>query len=529
MSIGLVSLSLLFVYFSYDVLTEKLNDGIRTVGNTYMPAISAILNADRDLYQAHVAQLIYLSETGNAEVRADFDENAKQALDRMNLYLDMMSGYPQITNQLGDFNNKYRAWLSSAQQAFNLADQGKLAEAAILIQGDNSVQFSELRDIYDKAGELLNLQSDTSIKNYNDESASFNTWLLMFVVAVIVVSSGLTYLVPKMLVDGINMLTNRVREINQGNGDLTLRINSSRVDELGQLADTFDEFIAKLQALIIDISASTSELSRSSLELSSMDEQRQKLSSAQSEAIEMIAVSVNEFSSTVKEVAHNTQTTATITEDTVSLAQKGGEVIDNSVVRVNELSDSISNARNVITSLSEDSDNIASVLEVIRNIAEQTNLLALNAAIEAARAGEHGRGFAVVADEVRSLASKTQQSTEEIQQMIDKLQKGVHDAVVSIEDGSSKVNMNVDLSDDTQKLFSEIRSSTNEVSNMAIQIATATEEQSSVAEEINNNLTSLTDQNRQSVGISAALNEVARVVSMAADKLDQDVRQFKVR
>jgi methyl-accepting chemotaxis protein len=198
------------------------------------------------------------------------------------------------------------------------------------------------------------------------------------------------------------------------------------------------------------------------------------------------------------------------------------------VIKFQSLSRAVTHSEEVIGNLAKESENIASVLDVIRGIADQTNLLALNAAIEAARAGDHGRGFAVVSDEVRSLASKTQASTEEIQAMIEKLQTGVNQAVSSIREGSEQVNSSVELVESTQDLLSEIETSATQVNDMAIQIASATEEQSLVTDEINRNLAHLSDQNQVSNELTQNTQTISTSFKKVASDLYGKMKRFKV-
>ncbi|PNH94964.1 methyl-accepting chemotaxis protein [Vibrio diazotrophicus] len=526
-SMGIAVLSLIILFLSYGTLTKKLNKGVDDFGNQFLPSVSFVLNADRDLYQAYVAQLHYLLSPGQDDLK-DFKDNAKQAYDRMMKFKKLMDDHPLITNKVSEFENRFKKWEQSSNEFFKLVDSGNTKDAEALLGSTVSDDFQSLRDLYDIASQELDSQANVEVTEFSEETLKMEVYMLIFVAFIIILTGALSYVVPKVLVSSVNDLTRRIKEISEGDGDLTQRINSKRTDELGKLASAFDDFVAKLQTLISEISSSSTSLENNAVQLTNTHENAQRVSNEQTRSIEQIAAAVNEFSVSIREVAERTLSTANETDHTAELTTQGMKIIDNSVDEINQLANSIKKANQVIEQLASESNNIATVLEVIRNIAEQTNLLALNAAIEAARAGEQGRGFAVVADEVRSLASKTQKSTEEIQNMIDKLQSGVKDAVSSILDGSNRVEKNVELSVNIQQMFESIQSSATIVSDMATQIATATEQQSSVSEELSTNLEHLNEQNRVSQGLSNEINEVAKLVGSSVNKLSKDVGQFKV-
>ncbi len=525
----IISLSLMLVVAGGNLLTENLKGGLRSFGSNYLPAISAILNADRDLYQARVAELSYLLGQDRESTIKDFEENAQQAFDRMQKYRSLMADYPEILSRIDQFDTTFSSWKESTKKVFELVDAGENSEALSLIRGSDAAAFSSLRDIYDIAGEALDKQAGDTNSRLTTEVKEHLFWVTIFVVLVIIIACVITYLIPKMLVESVGQLTRRIREISEGDGDLTLRIESKRKDELGLLALSFDSFVSKLEVLIKDIRSRTDSLCGNSTELKDSVLQSQVLTKEQSDAVDMIATAVNQFSASIHEVSENVQVAASETSSTVDITREGVSVIGHTVVQIQELSTSVNKAAEVIRNLSAESDNIASVLDVIRGIAEQTNLLALNAAIEAARAGEQGRGFAVVADEVRSLASKTQRSTEEIQEMIERLQNGVKLAVASIKDGTDKVQSSVDLVEKAQNLLSDVETSTLKVNDMAIQIAAATEQQSHATEEINQNLTALNDQNRANKDLSERNRSIAISFSKMAEELNKDIGQFKVR
>ncbi|WP_428035793.1 methyl-accepting chemotaxis protein [Amphritea sp.] len=524
----MLTLAILIVAASGKVLTDDLKSGVNTFGQNYLPAISSILNADRDLYQAREAELEYLLGKTNDETLNNFNENAQQALDRMNKYKQLMADYPEIVKKLDTFDSRFNDWKSKADKVLALQKAGNSDAAHALSDGDALAAFKKLRDLYNLAGEELDAQSLRERDRLAQQISQVSFGLGIFIFIVLITAGGLTYFIPKLLVTNIRRLTGNIEDISQGDGDLTLRINSDRKDELGELASAFDTFVSNLEALISDIRHQAEAMNSNSTQLEQSADSSMTIVNEQSQGVEMIATAVEEFSTAIRDVAENAQNTASETAKTVDISHRGKEIINNSVIQFQDLSRSVAHSEQVISDLAKESDNIASVLDVIRGIADQTNLLALNAAIEAARAGDHGRGFAVVSDEVRSLASKTQASTEEIQTMIEKLQSGVNQAVSSIREGSEQVSSSVNLVESTQALLSDIETSATLVNDMAIQIASATEEQSLVTDEINRNLTQLNDQNRVSSGLTQETQTIAISFKQVASELYSKMKRFKV-
>ncbi|MFB9135595.1 methyl-accepting chemotaxis protein [Vibrio olivae] len=526
-SIGVVFLSLILIYASYNSLTNKLNDGLGIFGRQYLPSTSLILNADRDLYQAHVAQLMYL-ESNDSAYRKEFDDNAQQALDKAKEFADNMSDHDDVLAKMRQFDTVYNTWFTLSQRFFTMVNQGQKSEAFTLLNGEGERAFQKLRLFYDIASEDLENEANQKRATLAEDSKDYQFWLLLLVGTAVIIAGLLTYYTPKLLVDNINRLNERIREISEGDGDLTQRIRSTRVDELGTLASEFDRFLEKLQSLIGKVSSGADSINQASTQLDEVYAHSQRISSEQIKGIELIATAVHEFSISISDVAESALNTSNEVTNTTSLTKQGVEVIEHSVSEIHTLSHSIQSASDVVQQLAAESENIISVVDVINSIAEQTNLLALNAAIEAARAGEQGRGFAVVADEVRALASKTQKSTEDIQHMLTQLQAGVKQAVLSIEDGTQRVEKNVELAVQTQQVFENILNSTSVVSDMATQIATATDQQTSVSTELSQNLESLNEQNEQTKALSVEVNTVAKRVGVASCELVKDVGRFKV-
>lgn len=335
-------------------------------------------------------------------------------------------------------------------------------------------------------------------------------------------------LIVMVVVKPIKQAVEAMRDIAQGDGDLTRRLKVQGRDEIAQLASAFNNFAEKIHAVVSKVISATTSLSGAASELSAITAQSSEGVTRQQMETEQVATAMNEMASTVQEVANHAEQAAKAANDANDHSQKGNTIVSNSVSAIGDLANEITNASSVIAQLEKDSQDIGSVLDVIRGIAEQTNLLALNAAIEAARAGEQGRGFAVVADEVRTLASRTQESTEEIQHMIEKLQHGAHNAVDAMHSSQTRATDTVEHSSLAGEALNSITQSVDSITSMNLQIASAAEEQSHVAEEINQNVVRITDIAQETSGsmqqIAASSDELAEL-SISLDKL---MGSFKV-
>ncbi len=338
----------------------------------------------------------------------------------------------------------------------------------------------------------------------------------------------LAWSVSFMITTPLHAAVNAMKDISEGEGDLTLRLNASGKDEIGQLAESFNGFITKMQEVIREVTASTSQLSAAAEEMSMITgETRTGVQRQQSETA-LVATAINEMSSTVHEVANNAETAASGANQADNQTEQGKQIVSSTVASIRSLATEVETASNVISQLEKDSEGIGSVLEVIRGIAEQTNLLALNAAIEAARAGEQGRGFAVVADEVRNLASRTQESTQEIQEMIERLQKGSRDAVTAMEAGQEQAHQTVEQASQAETSLSEISSAVAQINEMNAHIAEASRQQGEVVEEINKNIINITQVADDSASGADQLAAASEEMASLAVNLENQVSHFKI-
>jgi methyl-accepting chemotaxis protein len=320
----------------------------------------------------------------------------------------------------------------------------------------------------------------------------------------------------------------RINEIASGDGDLTARIDVSSKDEFGNLAVAFNVFVTNLQDLIKNILAQVGSLGNLTASLSDASVHTKSINQNLNLSTESIVSAVHEMTLANKEMAQVATNSASEADKTAGLADRGMAVVRSSNEKISALIRNMDLVLNSSQELEANSNNIVSVLEVIRGVAEQTNLLALNAAIEAARAGEHGRGFAVVADEVRTLATRTQQSTNDIDKIIQKLQLSVTSSSKAISEGKVNADETANTFVEADAVFNEIQQSSNRVNDMATQTAQATEEQTCVAEEISKNLHGLNQQTESASEVAETGEELAQEIRHFSDNMKQMMSRFKV-
>jgi len=411
-----------------------------------------------------------------------------------------------------------------------LLNQGKKGLTEVLQHKVNNINAGHfagpIRDFSGKVIGVLEVAMDRSYYASAISSQRNETFVIgLFALLIgIFFSFILTRTISKPICDVVVALN----DIAAGDGDLTQRLNEDGNNELARLGRAFNIFAEKIRGVIIDVTHSTETLSLSADEMSSIAQSTRMSVDQQKSGVEQVAAAINEMSASVQEVATNTSDAAHSAMEADDQAKHINIIVDDTIKSVSKLASEVERIGSVINELQNQTQNIDTVLDVIKGIAEQTNLLALNAAIEAARAGEQGRGFAVVADEVRTLASRTQDSTQEIQEIIESLQSGANSAVDAMKTGREEAEVTLQKAGEAGSSLVNITRAIESISAMNTQIATSAQEQSSVANDINQNISSisvLADQSAE--GVTNSQN-VSGKLSTLSNHLHSLVSQFKV-
>ncbi|HVN96804.1 MAG TPA: methyl-accepting chemotaxis protein [Syntrophorhabdaceae bacterium] len=357
---------------------------------------------------------------------------------------------------------------------------------------------------------------------------SVGAWLIIVVSLAGWITVGCLF--SFMLVRSITAPIGRLNALHHllGSGDLTIDVRVNRKDELGKDMVEIKGLIERWRQIIGNVKSVAANISSAGNQLSASAEQMSKGSLLQMERTSQVATSSEEMSQTILDIARNTGNIAESASETAKVAKGGQEIVGNSVREVREIAETVDETSTFIKTLGDRSNQIGEIVNVINDIADQTNLLALNAAIEAARAGEQGRGFAVVADEVRKLAERTANATSEIGTMIKAIQDGVKNAIVAMENATRKAEAGVQLSIEGGNSLNDIVERVNELLAMSQQIASATEQMSATSEEINRDIEQIASVSRETSASSGQTSEAATELAKLSIALEQAVSGFKL-
>jgi len=425
----------------------------------------------------------------------------------------------------------WERYMALHQRVQLLQDNDQMAEAQRIFLEEgvslyNALSKSVTALIQINHGYASESRSDI-VASYQSAKLSVTIALVIGLVLVVILSMVLT----RQIRDPLIMLARQAQriasgELGQGELQQWIRDNRFNRDELGQLGSAINRMQGSLSDLVSEIAGSVSQLSSAVEEVSAISSQSASGMAIQQSEVSQVATAMNEMQSTVNEVARNTTDAMSAAKDASRTSAAGSEVVRSSITSIEEVSVKIEQAGTVVQQLEADSANISVVLDVIRDIAGQTNLLALNAAIEAARAGEQGRGFAVVADEVRSLAQRTQDSTAEISKMIELLQSRAAEAGTAMQLSRQQMQESVGLARDAGDSIETINGAVVRITDMNTLIATATEEQNAVTEELNRNIVNIHNAADENAHGAHQIAQACGELSKLANTLHQMTQRF---
>jgi len=481
-------------------------------------ALASVVNGVR-------AYLAFKSQSSLDEIKL-YTESMNAAVSRIKansglLTLDQADALEQFEAQLAKFSEHMNEMLSiHSSEKWRMDSYLIRTEIGPLVNEIGMHVGMMVETLRDKAG-------STSKALASQVGSTFNLVGFLLFVGVLVGFAG-SFFISRAIVSPLAETKAAMEDIASGNGDLTKRIDVKGNDEIAQLANAFNHFASKVQEIVREVTNITTRVASASERLTVVTDETRKGADRQQQETDEVAIAVNEMAASGQEVARNANSAAEAAHNADVAADNGRQVVGHTIEAIDSLAREVKEAGVVIDRVEKDSESIGGVLDVIKGIAEQTNLLALNAAIEAARAGEQGRGFAVVADEVRTLASRTQQSTAEIQTMIERLQSGTRDAVNVMDQSREMAEATVGQAAKAGTSLEEINSAVTTIKDLNSQIACSAEEQSAVAEEINQKVVRISDITDQTAAGAQQTSSASNELNQLAETLKLLVSQFKV-
>ena len=457
----------------------------------------------------------------------------KQAKDNWATYqkAEMTAEERKLVTEISAHTDKALRRVGSAADLLQpMGDSMKLTDNGDpVIMEYNGDLYEYMDPITSRLQKLIDLQLDIAQQERASAQKIYDTAFMAFIgiaVAAVAVMVLFGSWVARSISRPLGTLRSAI-ETTERNRDLTVRVDIDQKDEIGSVAHAFQAMIDRFRDILSDVRETSAHLQQNAQQLANNTEQTREGASLQMRETDQVATATTEMTHAIEEVSRNAHQAADAANNANRETESGNKVLDEALTSINSLADRIGAAGQVIKRVETDSASIGSVLDVIRGIAEQTNLLALNAAIEAARAGEQGRGFAVVADEVRSLAQRTQESTQEIQGMIERLQAGAREAVRSMADGSAEMQRTMAQAGRAGESLVAIKKAVALINDMNTQIASATEEQMSVSQEISRNVVNISDVAKSSAHSVQEVDKASRELNQAASRLAALVNEFR--
>ncbi len=516
------------------------------VGGVSLTKLARVASVTDDIGMSgmpHVIDLAKLRNSVDTYRRSELqfylknsDDDFKKYQDRMAKMQEEMKGVKDAflkrmltedeKKQISAFDAAWQSYTANAQKALALVREGRPDEAQAITRGEGKKFYDQANQILGELQVSNQKEADEGIKKAHKATSSARFWVIVLVIAGALAGILFGILTSRAISLPIRRLGADAEQV--ATGDLGVVVDVDSHDEVGQLAQSFEKMINSLREMIGTLADSSSQISNSSGEMRSNAEKM--ASGAEEVAVQAITVATasEEMSATSGDIAQNCQLAAESAQRANNAAEQGGVVVEKSIAVMHRIAERVQSSASTVEALGKRSDEIGAIVGTIEDIADQTNLLALNAAIEAARAGEQGRGFAVVADEVRALAERTTKATREIGLMIKAIQGETKTAVAAMEEGVAEVEQGTEEAARSGEALRNIQDEINALHLQVQQIATAAEEQTATTSEISNNIHQITNVAQNTVDGARSTATAAQHLSRLAEELQRVVGQFKL-
>ncbi|MGN2614901.1 methyl-accepting chemotaxis protein [Aliivibrio fischeri] len=513
----------LFISLGFTASTlEEEQDIIASNTDSFVFYKDQLAKVDDEVYPLRISAVYAIYDTDR---RANFTNELRNKVDDINVLLDELEArktFAKEVNLVRTNINNYVQFSHKVIEYLNKKESGQAVSQSYdaLISQYRNIGNSMVSSI-NALSQRVNEFSDIAMKESYEKNTQVKTTAGLTILAVFIISMITAWWLSGLIVNPIQQIQLIIRRLAEG--DLTVRANADGDNEIATLSKDINTTASQLQTTVEALSRISEDVAAASTELAAVMTEAENNSQKELSEIEQVASAVNELSSTANNVSDNALAADKTARETNELAHNGLDIFTQSNKASEEMGSALTDAAVVVNRLKEQSEQINNVVEVIRGVSDQTNLLALNAAIEAARAGESGRGFAVVADEVRMLAARTQDSTQEIQTIIESLQEQSNLANASMESSLDKLELNKELTAKAGDALLQITNSIASINDMNTQVATAAEEQSQVTQDINRNVVNMSELVNQNVtGISqsaSASNELSKLAEQQKEQL----------